>query len=69
MALTSTQRLTLIGIAVGVVIGLVMGVVGASSDFRPGVRGGVTGALIVVTFQILRKQMAARESSAASDRT
>ena len=69
MALTSTQRLTLIGIAVGVVIGLVMGVVGGLLGLPAGVRGGVTGALIVVTFQILRKQMAARESSPASDRT
>ena len=56
MPLTNTQRMVLTGIGLGIVIGAAMGLIGAYFNLPAGVRGGITGMLIVFLFMVLRKQ-------------
>ena len=57
MALSSMQRMVLTGVAIGVVVGLVVGAIGAYLGLPAAVRGGLTGALVVVGLQVMRKKM------------
>jgi hypothetical protein len=63
MAISSTQRMILTGLAIGVVVGLVVGALGAYLGLPAGVRGGLTGALVVVGLQVMRKKMNRGQSS------
>jgi hypothetical protein len=63
MALTKTQRMVLTGIGVGVVIGLVVGGIGALLGLPASVRGGLTGAIVVITLGYLNRQMRANRES------
>ena len=59
MAITARQKSILIGIGAGIVIGVLVGGIGGYFGLPAGVRGGLTGMLIVPVFFYLRKQMAA----------
>ena len=50
-------RTILTGIGVGIVIGVVVGVVGGLLNLPVAVRGGLTGALVVVGFPAMRRMM------------
>ncbi|HSA54869.1 MAG TPA: hypothetical protein VLE53_04155 [Gemmatimonadaceae bacterium] len=50
-----TGRNILIGIGIGVVIGALVGLVGGLLDLPVAVRGGLTGALVVVGFSLMRR--------------
>ena len=63
MALSNTQRMVLAGVAIGVVVGLVVGAVGAYLGLPATVRGGLTGALVVVGLRVMRKKMSPGQSS------
>ena len=68
MALSYTQRMILTGLAIGVVVGLVVGAIGAYLGLPGSVRGGITGALVVVGLQVMRKKMKEDPRSGAADR-
>ena len=57
MALTQTQRMILTGISVGIVIGLVVGGIGALLGLPASVRGGLTGACVVIALGWLNRRM------------
>ena len=57
MALSNTQRMVLAGVAIGVVVGLAVGAVGAYLGLPATVRGGLTGALVVVGLRMMRKNV------------
>jgi hypothetical protein len=57
MAVTPTQRMILTGISVGIVVGLVVGGIGALLGLPAMVRGGLTGACVVVALGWLNRQM------------
>lgn len=61
MALSNTQRMILMGIAVGITIGLVVGLVGGWLGLSPGVRGGLTGAFVVVGLSAMHRRQQKRE--------
>ena len=46
-------RTILLGIGVGIVIGAVVGLIGGMLNLPVAVRGGLTGALVVVGFTVL----------------
>ena len=55
MALSNLQRVVLGGIAVGIVVGVVVGAVGAWLGLPAGVRGALTGGLVVVALRYMLK--------------
>lgn len=69
MALGYTPRMILTGLAIGVGVGLVMGAIGAYLGLPVAVRGGLTGALVVVGLQYMRKKMNAGQSSEVRDQS
>ena len=63
MAISQTQRMILTGVGVGIVIGLVVGAIGALLGLPASVRGGLTGAIVVIALGYLNRQMrTSRES-------
>ena len=62
MALTNMQRMILTGIGVGVVVGLGVGAIGALLGLPAGVRGGLTGAIVVIALGYLNRQMRANRN-------
>jgi hypothetical protein len=67
MALTGNQRMILTGLGVGVVVGLVVGGIGALLGLPPGVRGGLTGVMVVVALGWLNRQMRTNSESVGHD--
>ena len=51
-------RTIVLGIGVGIVIGAVVGLIGGMLNLPVAVRGGLTGALVVVGFTVLRRMAA-----------
>lgn len=49
------RRTIMMGIGIGVVIGAIVGLIGAMLDLPVSVRGGLTGALVVVGFMTLHR--------------
>ena len=69
MAISKTQKMILTGIGVGVVIGLVVGAIGALLGLPASVRGGLTGAIVVIALGYLNRQMRANRESVKTERS
>ena len=69
MTLSYTQRMILTGITIGVITGVVIGGLGALLGLPMGVRGGLTGAFVVVGLMYMRKKSGQGSSAEAREQS